>query len=74
MPAITVPSALSPSSKVTVVPGAVVPSIVGLLILVKAISVVINGAAGAAVSISIGNPTDSADTLPARSVALTVSV
>ena len=29
---------------------------------------------GAVASISIGNPTDSADTLPARSVALTVNV
>ncbi len=74
MPAITDPRALSPSSKVTVVPGAVVPSIVGVLILVKAISVVMTGAAGDVVSISIGNPTDSADTLPARSVALTVSI
>ena len=55
-------------------PASAVPVIVGVLILVKAISVVINGAAGAVVSISIGNPTDSADTLPARSVALTVSV
>ena len=55
-------------------PASAGPSIVGVLIVVKDISVVINGAAGAVVSISIGNPTDSADTLPARSVALTVSV
>ena len=72
--AITVPRESLPLNSSTVLPASAVPSIVGVLILVKAISVVINGAAGAVVSISIGNPTDSADTLPARSVALTVSV
>ena len=55
-------------------PTSAVPSIVGVLILVNAVVVVITGAAGAVTSISIGNPTDVADTLPARSVALTVSV
>ena len=40
----------------------------------SAVSVVITGVFGAVVSISIGNPTDSADEFPARSVALTVSV
>ena len=55
-------------------PASAVPSITGVLILVNAKSVVITGAFGAVVSISIGNPTDYTDVLPARSVALTVSV
>ena len=72
--AISVPRTLFPFRSSTVLPASAVPSIVGVLILVKAISVVINGAAGAVVSISIGHPSDAADTLPAISVALTVSV
>ena len=54
-------------------PASAVPLIAGVLLLIDP-EVVMTGAAGDVVSISIGNPTDSADTLPARSVALTVSV
>ena len=56
MPAITVPSALSPSSKVTVVPGAVVPFIVGESVLVIAIVVAIMGFSGSVVSTMIDKP------------------
>ena len=55
-------------------PASAVPSITGVLILVNAVVVVITGASGTVASISIGNPTDSTDVFPARSVALTVSV
>ena len=55
-------------------PASAVPSIVGVVSLVNAVVVVITGAAGAVASISIGNPTDSTDVFPAKSVALTVSV
>ena len=74
LPAITDPRTLLPLNSSTVLPASAVPSITGVLILVNAKSVVITGAAGAVASISIGNPTDSTDTFPAKSVALTVSV
>ena len=74
LPAITDPRALSPSSKVTVVPGAVVPVIVGVVILVNEVVVVITGASGAVVSIVIGSSADGTEVLPAASVAVTVNV
>ena len=55
-------------------PASAVPSIVGVLILVKAISVVINGAAGAVVSTVIFSPADGTEVFPASSVAVTVNV
>ena len=72
--AITVPRTLFPFRSSTLLPASAVPSIVGVLILVKAISVVINGAAGAVVSIVIGSPVDGTEVFPASSVAVTVSV
>ena len=49
--AVAVPREVLPLNKVTVVPASAVPSIVGALILVNAVSVVITGASGAVVSI-----------------------
>ena len=72
--AITVPRESLPLNSYTVLPASAVPSIVGVLILVKAISVVINGAAGAVVSIVIGSPVDGTEVFPASSVAVTVNV
>ena len=72
--AITVPRESLPLNSSTVLPASAVPSIVGVLILVKAISVVITGTAGAVVSIVIGSPVDGSDIFPASSVAVTVSV
>ena len=63
--ATTVPRESLPLNSSTVVPGAVVPVIVGVLSLVNAIVVVISGAAGAVVSIVIGSPTDGEEVFPA---------
>ena len=55
-PAVTDPRTLSPSSKVTVVPGAVVPVIVGVAILVNEVVVAIIGFSGSVVSTMIDKP------------------
>ena len=55
-----------------ILPASDVPSIVGVVSFVAAVVVVIDGAIGAVVSISIVNPADSADSFPAASVDLTV--
>ena len=72
--AITVPRESLPLNSSTVLPASAVPVIVGVLILVNEVVVVIDGAAGAGVSIVIDSPVDGSEVLPARSVALTVSV
>ena len=73
-PAVAVPREIAPSSKVTVVPGAVVPSIVGVAILVNEVVVVITGASGAVVSIVIDSSSAGIEVFPAASVAVTVNV
>ena len=50
------------------------PTINGVVSFVYSVFVVIDGVLGAVVSISIVNPSDAADSFPAASVALTVSV
>ena len=70
--AVAVPSVLSPSSNVTVVPGADVPAIVGVLLFVKSVVVVIKGAAGAVVSIVNASAVEADEVFPAASVAVTV--
>ena len=70
----TVPREVSPLNKVTSLPASAVPSIVGVESFVKSIVVVITGASGAAVSIFKARADDAADSFPASSVALTVSV
>ena len=49
--AVAVPREVLPLNKVTVVPSSAVPSIAGVLILVNAVVVVIDGVLGAVVSI-----------------------
>ena len=72
--AVTVPSESLPLNISTVLPASAVPSIVGVLSFVNAVVVVINGAAGAVVSIVIGSPVDGTEVFPASSVAVTVNV
>ena len=73
-PAVAVARVLAPSSKVTVVPGGVVPSIFGVAIVVYEVVVVITGASGAVVSIFIGSSADGTEVFPAASVAVTVNL
>ena len=73
-PAVSVPITASPINSSTVLHASAVPVIVGLLIVKAVVVVVIDGVLGAVVSISIVNPSDAADSFPAASVALTVSV
>ena len=73
-PAVAVPREIAPLNSSTVLPASAVPTIVGVLMLVNSVSVVITGALGGVVSISTINPGEIADSFPAASVALTVSV
>ena len=68
-------SVLSPLTKrVTTLLASELPTNNGVVSLVNSVVVVITGVLGGVVSISISNPADAADSFPAASVALTVSV
>ena len=60
--------------RVTILFASAPPTINGVVSFVNSVVVVIDGVLGAVVSISIINPSDAADSFPAPSVALTVSV
>ena len=72
--AVAVPRVTVPSSRVTVLLASAVPPIVGLVLLEEADIDVREGASGAVVSTVSAIDLDAAETLPAVSVALAVSV
>ena len=71
-PAVAVPRDSLPLNSSTILPASAVPSIVGVVRFVVVVVVVIVGIFGNVVSISIDISEDSADSLPAASVALKV--
>ena len=70
---VEIPELLPSINKLIILPESAVPSIAGVESLINNVVVVIDGVLGAVVSISIGNVIDNTDTLPTKSVAVTVS-
>ena len=73
-PASAVPSKMPLSKMVTVEPASAVPVMVGVASLMRPAGVVITGAPGATLSMVRATAVDGAETLPARSCAVTVKL